>query len=232
LLLWGVEGGIIALLAFLLAIFVVIRQLIRLGWHRGGAMAALLFPIALHTQVEHPFYVSAYHWAVFLFLLFITFQSRSKAYTLHVSLMAGGVIKGLSGMLLILVSWFCCLSLYYSYQIAYVLSSDKTKIHELSSASQHPYFSDVATRLMLASLSKVEQAEKGTRLTLEYAKWAEGYLKWSPDVGVFVDLIRVYSYLEDAGRMRSTIQRSLYLFPDQPLLLRVIDEVLPTAKDR
>lgn len=230
LLLWGIEGGIVGLLAFGFAIGAVIRQLLCLGWQRGGAMAGLLLPIVLHTQVEHPFYISAYHWCIFLFLLFVLFQSGCKNFSLNLSSFAERLIKGLSGALLIVVLSFCGTSLYYSYQITYIVYSGEAKVSDLSSMSKHPYFSDVATRYMLASLSKTEQLSKGSSITLNYAQWMETYLKNKPNVGIFVDLIRVYSYLGDFERMQAAIKRSLYLFPDQPLLLRVVDEVLPRSQ--
>ncbi|WP_169565748.1 PglL family O-oligosaccharyltransferase [Neptunomonas japonica] len=230
LLLWGIEGGIVGLLAFGFAIGAVIRQLLCLGWQRGGAMAGLLLPIALHTQVEHPFYISAYHWCVFLFLLFVLFQPGCKSFSLNLSSFSERLIKGLSGVLLIVVLGFCGTSLYYSYQITYIVYSGEAKVSDLSSMSKHPYFSDVATRYMLASLSRTEQLSKGSAITLNYAQWMETYLKNKPNAGIFVDLIRVYSYLGDFERMIVTIKRSLYLFPDQPLLLSVVDEVL--SKDK
>ncbi|WP_372742949.1 Wzy polymerase domain-containing protein [Neptunomonas sp.] len=231
LLLWAIETGVIGLLAFLFAILSVVLQLVRLRWQRGGAMAALLLPIALHTQVEHPFYISAYHWVIFLFLLFVLFQAGCKTYPLRMSSAAGWLIKGVSGILLVVVLWFCGTSLYYSYQIAYIFYSGKAKVSELSPVSQHPYFSDVATRFMLASLAQTEQASQGKAITLEYARWMEEYLKNRPSVPIFVDLIRTYADLKDTVRMKSTIERALYLFPEQPLLLNVVDEVVLGVKE-
>ena len=195
-------------------------------------MVGLLLPIALHTQVEYPFYISAYHWVIFLFLLFVIFQPGCTSFSLNLSQSAGRLMKGLSGMLFIIVFSFCGTSLYYSYQITYIVYSGEAKVSDLSSISKHPYFSDVATRYMLASLSRTEQISKGSSITLNYAQWMEAYLINKPNVGIFIDLIRVYSYLEDSERMRAVIKRALYLFSDQPLLLNVVDEVLPTAKDR
>lgn len=228
--LWGIEGGAVGLLAFLVVIIAVSCQLFSLGWQRGGAMAALLFPIALHTLVELPFYISAYHWVFYLFLLFIVFQFRCKPYSLRMSLSAGWLMKGLSVMLLLFVMWFCGTSLYFSYQIAYVLHSGKGKVEDLNSIGRHPYFSDMATRFMLASLAQTEQESQGKIITLEYSQWMEEYLKNNPNVPIFVDLIRTYAYLKDSGRMKNAIDRALYLFPDQPLLLGVVDEVLISAK--
>ncbi|SFG64249.1 O-antigen polymerase [Neptunomonas qingdaonensis] len=226
LLLWGIEGGAVGLLAFLFAIVAVLCQLICLGWQRGGAMAALLLPIALHTQVEHPFYVSAYHWVMFLFLLFVVFnQSGSKVYPLRVSFAAGALIRGLSIMLMLVVLWFCTTSLYYSNRIVHMLYSDKAKLAELNAIQQHPYFSEVATRLLLAHFSEAEKLSKGTSVTLEYVEWLEVYIKHVPDIGVFIDLIRAYAYLGDSEKEQATIDRALYLYRGHPLILKTAKEV-------
>ncbi|WP_330911761.1 O-antigen ligase family protein [Serratia ureilytica] len=81
-LLWWVEGGIVALLGMGLIIAGIIRLVIRAwcwdrlalaeGRRRAGESTALCFvllPIALHTQLEYPFYLSALHFMVFLLLL-------------------------------------------------------------------------------------------------------------------------------------------------------------------
>lgn len=226
LLLWTIESGIVGLLAFLFAIIAVVFQLVSLGWQRGGAMAALLFPIALHTQVEHPFYISAYHWIIFLFLLFVVFrQSGCKTYPLHISFSAGVLIRGLSIMLMLAVLWFCTTSLYYSYRIVYILYSGEAKVGELDPIRDHPYFSDIATRLLFTHYSEAEQASKETRVTSDYAQWMEVFLKREPDVNVFIDLIRAYAYLGDPVRMQATIDRALYLYRDHPLILETAKQV-------
>lgn len=226
LLLWGIEGGAVGLLAFLFAVVAVVLQLVRLGWQRGGAMAALLLPIALHTQVEHPFYISAYHWIIFLFLLFVVFhQSRCKTYPLRMSRAAGVLIRSFSIMLMLVVFWFCTTSLYYSHRIVYILYSGKAKLSELNTIRQHPYFSEVATRLLLAHFSEAEKASKAIRVTVDYAQWMEVFLKREPDVGAFRDLIRAYAYLGDTIRMQATIDRALYLYRDHPLILKTAKEV-------
>ncbi|WP_162224917.1 PglL family O-oligosaccharyltransferase [Neptunomonas antarctica] len=232
LLLWGVESGIVGLLAFLCAVVTVLLQLFKLGWQRGGAMAALLLPIALHTQVELPFYISAYHWVVFLFLLFITFQSGHKTYPLHMSIAAGWMIRSVSVLLLAIVVVFCGSSLYYSQRIAYVVYSGEDRFTELSSISKHPYFTDIAMRLLLANLSKAERVTHDTAITLEYVKWMETYLKSNPDVGVFVDLIRVYDYLGDSVQMQRVIKRALYFYNDQPLILQAVEDLQKNASNQ
>lgn len=70
--LWLVEGGIVAGLGLLCIVAWLVLILSKLGWHRGGAYVAMLFPITAHTLAELPLYQSALHWFLLLFLLFIS----------------------------------------------------------------------------------------------------------------------------------------------------------------
>jgi O-antigen polymerase len=229
-LLWGVENGVVGILALTFGVVAVVFQLLRLGWQRGGGMAALLLPIALHTQVEHPFYVSAYHWVVFIFLLFLTFQSGCKTYLLRITLAANWLIKGVSAMLLTVIIWFCGTSLFYSYRIAYIYNWGNGDVAELVRISQHPYFSDIATRYIFATLSTTERVSQRTAISLDYVAWMEAYLKRKPDIGVFVDLIGTYAYLGDFEKAKVAINRAFYLYRDNPLILKASKEVLLTEK--
>ncbi|VTR25979.1 Lipid A core - O-antigen ligase and related enzymes [Serratia fonticola] len=82
LLLWWVEGGLIALLGMLILVWAGLKLVARsrlrdmqafsYGKASAGEALALcvaLLPIALHSQTEYPFYLSALHWLVFLLLL-------------------------------------------------------------------------------------------------------------------------------------------------------------------
>jgi len=71
LLLWVVEGGIIALLAFVLFIIGYITTWLKIPTHKGLVLLALILPLLLHSQLEFPFYSSVSHWLVFLIMLWL-----------------------------------------------------------------------------------------------------------------------------------------------------------------
>jgi O-antigen polymerase len=68
---WVVEGGIVALIAFILFTIGYITTWFKIPYRQGLALLALIFPILLHSQVEFPFYSSVSHWLVFLILLWL-----------------------------------------------------------------------------------------------------------------------------------------------------------------
>ena len=70
LLFWGVEGGLLPVLAIIIAAIIVLLRIYNAKKGTRLAMFALFVPIVLHSQLEYPFYHSAIHWITFIILLF------------------------------------------------------------------------------------------------------------------------------------------------------------------
>ncbi len=68
---WVIEGGIVALIAFVIFTLGFLLTWRRIALLKGLALLALIFPILLHSQLEFPFYSSVSHWLVFLILLWL-----------------------------------------------------------------------------------------------------------------------------------------------------------------
>jgi len=68
---WIVEGGLIALIAFLFFTIGYICTWRQIPSRTGLAILVLILPILLHSQLEFPFYSSVSHWLVFLIMLWL-----------------------------------------------------------------------------------------------------------------------------------------------------------------
>ncbi|WP_033082532.1 PglL family O-oligosaccharyltransferase [Colwellia psychrerythraea] len=68
---WVVEGGVIALLAFVFFTIGFICTWRKIPLDKGLLLLALVIPILLHSQLEFPFYSSVAHWLIFLILLWL-----------------------------------------------------------------------------------------------------------------------------------------------------------------
>ena len=68
---WVIEGGIIALLAFIFFTLGYILTWRKIPIYKGLVIFALLLPMLLHSQLEFPFYSSVSHWLVFLIMLWL-----------------------------------------------------------------------------------------------------------------------------------------------------------------
>lgn len=78
LLYWAIEGGVIALLAFILFTKAYIATWLSISRRKALAFFSLLLPILLHSQLEFPFYSSVSHFFVFILILWITDTENSK----------------------------------------------------------------------------------------------------------------------------------------------------------
>ncbi|QYJ97296.1 Wzy polymerase domain-containing protein [Shewanella alkalitolerans] len=71
LLLWGVEGGILPVLALLSLALFILRNYFSNGWRKGLFFTAIIFPAGFHTLTELPFYHSSIVFITFIFTLFL-----------------------------------------------------------------------------------------------------------------------------------------------------------------
>ena len=71
LLLWAVEGGVVALSGVLLAAFFVFQAVLRQPLLHRLALIGIFFPLVIHSQLEFPFYTSVAHWAIFIILIYL-----------------------------------------------------------------------------------------------------------------------------------------------------------------
>ncbi len=69
---WVAEGGVVALLGFVIFAIAYILIWLKIPTKKALALLALLLPILLHSQLEFPFYSSVSHFLIFLLLLWIT----------------------------------------------------------------------------------------------------------------------------------------------------------------
>lgn len=94
--LWLIEGGIVAVAGLFWFLMAILLSINGDNKHRKGVYLAMLLPIGLHTQVELPFYTSAIHWFLGLFLVFVIMKTNCIVKTSMLSAVALSTIKLLS----------------------------------------------------------------------------------------------------------------------------------------
>jgi O-antigen polymerase len=75
---WVIEGGVIALLAFVLFTKAYITTWLNISRLKAFALFTLLLPILLHSQLEFPFYSSVSHFIIFILILWLTDTENPK----------------------------------------------------------------------------------------------------------------------------------------------------------
>jgi len=227
LLLWGVEGGALAVLAILAVAVVVLIALYRLGWQRGGALFALLLPITLHTQVELPFYTSVYHWLLFIFILYLVLSSRGRDRVVRVSKTAV-VMPVMLGAALCsaVVVYFCILTIPVSRDLNYFFTYKQLDMKKLEAAGRNLYFGEFATMLKWKVLLNQDLRNRTNHWTREYIRWAETYVQKVPEITTIHAIALAYRNLGMTNKAMETLNRGLYLYPGNKSLSGLYRQML------
>jgi len=191
---WMIEGGLVSVIGLLVIFIVLCVSLYRCGFSRGGAYAALLLPIGLHTQVELPFYISSAHWFLWLFLIFIVFRHQLIVKPINISKMARvsiqvfAVVLGLAGTAM----------------LVHIEKSERVIFNhmygegaDLQVALDDLYFNRFAEKLMMQSVlyGSIENNNK-TSIPM-FIEWAEERIHTNPERGMFQMLSDAYEFAGD-----------------------------------
>ncbi|WP_233527847.1 Wzy polymerase domain-containing protein [Serratia sp. PAMC26656] len=231
-LLWWVEGGLVALLGMGLIIAGGLRLVCR-AWRQDRqafadgrrcageptALCFVLLPIVLHTQLEYPFYLSALHFMVFLLLLaMLDCQVSGEAGRKPLPAVMGRVLRG--GLSL--------LSLGTVVVMAFALQGGLT----LTRAERTGLADITAVRAMPGLSAWVHQDRKGfdeqvhallmfnrtgdERLLEGYVHWANGYLKKRIDRNVYASLYLILKHQGNNTQAERLRREAIAFFPDDP----------------
>lgn len=220
-LLWIVEGGLVGLAGVMLVLAgmgTVIRQAIKqdrialMAGHRmAGMPTALCFavlPMAIHTLLEFPFYLSTLHFAIFLLLLAIADRLSTKEAKQNIS--PGTINTVLSGILAALALGLSVLAGFTLKgeetitQVEKFGMEDTTPLKALPPLSrlmleQRIFFDEQVGALMTYNRTREEELLEG------YSHWAHTYLQQRIDKNVYASLIQVLrhqKHIETAERYR------------------------------
>ncbi|WP_448666233.1 Wzy polymerase domain-containing protein [Serratia plymuthica] len=232
LLLWWLEGGVIALAGvgvLLIGGSLLLRRLWRYearvnkagSANQGEALALcfVLLPIALHTQTEYPFYLSALHWAVFLLLLamldrLVTPASERGALTGvgRKTLVILLPIVSLITLLVMLVGLLGGITLTRAEQNKFMDMREVAAMPPVASwvQSERREFDQQVYALLLFNQTQDEALLSG------YANWANGYLKKRIDRNVYASLYLILKHQGNSTQAKRLRREAIAFFPDDP----------------
>jgi O-antigen polymerase len=209
---WLVEGGLIAGVG-LLAVFIgVILALKKLGWQRGGAYAAMLLPIGLHTQVELPFYMSGLHWFVFIVLLVMINRHQASNIIKNITVSLSRFINGILITLFIVLMVFFAHTLRSNWDFVAFYKGEQND-NPLPYAHKNPYLADQARWIDMSAMmySSIEYGQ--TKNVEYYVNWAEKLLLEKPDADLYGKLVDGYQFLGNKTAYCASAERGLTLYP-------------------
>ncbi|WP_434462595.1 Wzy polymerase domain-containing protein [Serratia plymuthica] len=225
LLLWWVEGGVVALLGMLLLVRAGFKLLARARWHdkrtfacgkasAGEALAlcVALLPIALHSQTEYPFYLSALHWLVFLLLLAMLDRLVGPR------LGAGCGLKAwrLPMLVLSLAALFVMVTGFYSARVLTQAErgglQDMRQVEALPGWASWMHEDRLQFDRQLAGLLAFNRTRDEQRLET-YAQWAQRYLNHRIDKNVYANLLVILYQQQQYVRADELRYEAALLFP-------------------
>lgn len=220
---WLMEGGIVAGIGLLLVFSAVLLTLRKLPPSRRYAYAALLFPIALHSQVELPFYISASHWFVFLVLLFIVMHPYHRRHRVILSNAARKSIKVLVILGGVITTGFLSHTMASTFEFKrYILTNPKPEADKsFPISTQNPYFKKLATETIINSLF-FESIKYGLDNNVRmFAEWSEQELKSNPHILYYKLTVEALSYLQKDEHACVITREGLAIYPNDTILKNI-----------
>lgn len=224
LLYWLVEGGVIALLALLVAAYLVWRRVWRHPWKNRLAYIALFFPLVLHTQVEFPFYVSLVHYVIFLFLIFLVDQQDAAYREIRVG--GAAFIAGVGIFVPLVTAVFMLTSLQTGKVIAAYESGDNSSLEPLVSVVNPVGWRDVLDWDIRSRLLITGILQGNMQLVDDFLLWIPELIESQPRPEYYQFMILAYTYTGDEEKVTETSNTAYYLFPEESFELQDINRGL------
>ena len=212
LLFWMIEGGLLALAGILAVVIGISLALYRCGFQRGGAYAAMLLPISLHTQVELPFYISSVHWFLWLLLIFLVLRHQTKRCNVNLSLSATRLVQCVAIFLAVGVPLFMFNTTRAQTDLYNYIIGKNLQPPYLQIALNNLYFQNDAERLIMRAMLDNSIKKNDLRNIRNYADWAEGYIKIWPELKVLEDMSRAYQTLSLKKERCVVVKKGLYIY--------------------
>ncbi len=214
---WAIEGGLLALSGIVIAMISVLWFAIIYRKQRLFAYLALLLPITFHTQVEHPFYLSSFHWFIWLTLLFVLLNNYVVIKANSLSVTANRYFRGLVLILLIISLAFLWQTSWAQQQLyQYVVQSQKTP--QLDKTLSNLYYKNYAEQIVMRSHLHDAISKNDQQKLIQVIGWFELALDKKPELKLFEDVINGYVALSLEQQRCDTINMSLRYYPGNKVL--------------
>jgi O-antigen polymerase len=221
---WMIEAGLPALLGIIAFVVGLSLALYQCGFQRGGAYAAMLLPISLHTQVELPFYISSLHWFIWLFLIYLVLRHNTKTVTLNLSLAMRRLLQIVAvgsavGVTLFMINIARAQADLYDF-----LYNKNARAPYLQVALNNLYTKTYAEQIAMRSMlyASIESGDKSKVETFE--NWALDFVVTRPELKMYEDLISASVFLRPEGKGCDAIVAGIAMYAQNKPLQRAYDK--------
>ncbi|MBI4843797.1 MAG: O-antigen ligase C-terminal domain-containing protein [Nitrospirae bacterium] len=217
-----IESGIAGGAGLLILISVFALYLFRLGREKGGLYASLLLPIGLHSQVEFPFYQSAAHWLLFLFLLYLPSSFFTHSVIMPKANLLRKALFAVAACIVVLINIFLFRTLKANADLTEyyrLLTSEGVNRTEIIKPALNNLYLGQFTRRMLMDIRLGAALKKNdNNFLLNYVEWAEEERKHFPHFMLFEGEARALFILGRKKEAYAMLDEGLSLYPDNSLL--------------
>lgn len=215
LLYWGVEGGILPLLAILLAALFVLVRLYQAKKGTRLAMFALFVPIVLHSQLEYPFYHSAVHWITFIVLIYWVDQRASSYRQASLSMISKLALRVSSLVIPIVTSFYMLTTLHTNYVLTQFEKSQPKDPEILNQVTNPIVWQDRYDWDIYSTYLNIGLYQQQAKYIQPYIDWSLNIIKDKPRPAFYNNLIMAYQGLGEIEKAEQIRSEAHFLFPDR-----------------
>jgi O-antigen polymerase len=213
LLYWGIEGGLLPILAMVLAVLFVLIRIYSAKQRTRLATLALLFPIVLHSQIAGIFYLSAIHWVTLVILLFWTDQRVAKYKDIHLHRATAHALR----IIMCIIPVAACIYLGNILRTQYLLTRAEKEDSTTASFNDIDFPLFWEDRLMMDKLTLLLQkntAPSNHQPYKTYTNWLLKLIQREPRPVYYQQLITLYQRMGDTNKAKQTRIEAEFLFPN------------------
>lgn len=215
LLYWGVEGGLLPLLAIILAALFVLARLYQAKKGTRLAMFALFVPIVLHSQLEYPFYHSAIHWITFVILLYWVDQRASSCRQAPFSIISKTALRVFSLVIPIVTSFYMLTTLHTNYVLTQFERSQPKDPDILNQVTNPVVWKDRYDWDIYSTYLNIGLYKQDPQFIQPYIDWSLKIIKDKPRPAFYNNLILAYQGLGDSVKAEQIRSEAQFLFPER-----------------
>jgi len=215
LMMWGVEGGALPVMAILLTALFVIYKISSARTGTRLALFGLFAPIALHTQLEYPFYHSAIHWVTFIVLLFWLDQRTAKYKMWRFSAISKVALRVSSIVIPTVTAFYMLSALHTNYILTQFEKSQPRQPELLDRVTNPVVWKDRFDWDVYSTYLTIGLYTEDTKLIQPYIDWSQAIILRKPRPAFYTNLILAYQGMGNESQAQQIRAEAEFLFPKQ-----------------
>lgn len=211
---WVVEGGVLALFAFMLFATAYITTWLNISRRKSLALFALLLPILLHSQLEFPFYSSVSHFIIFLLILWLTDTENPKN-TLSIECSRTILIRFTALLIPMIFIPFLTTALHTANILVEHEKQSYASIEKLKDIINPIAWKDRLDSAVYAHILVSGLIQRDSKKLERYIVWGLQRIKYMPRESVYVNLLLAFKVLNKHDEYQQLLIEAKQSYPQR-----------------